>query len=229
MGFARNFKQNHRTDNIKINEFMALVYSGMAGGLFLTAVTAFFVMNSGILFSLMIANKYIYFGLLLLELVIVFGITLMIEKISYKTAAIALIFYSILNGITLTPIFYVYTSGSIVAAFFTTSAMFLGMTFLGYTIKKDLGYLGKFFLMALIGFIAALIINFFLKSTLIDFFISVAGVLLFAGLTVYDTQRIRKAARYTKDKKYALVSSLSLYLNFINIFLNLLRLMGRRT
>lgn len=209
------------------NNFMTHVYSWMALGLGLTAFVSFMIMNSNTLFEFLISNKYIYFGLILVEIGIVIALNWKIDSMNYATAVISFLFYSVMSGVTLTPVLYVYTTGSVATAFFTTSAMFIGMSFAGYVIKRDLSHLASFFMIALIGFMAALIINIFLRNTIIDFAISILGVLLFAGLTVYDTQRIRKMAN-GMENKYTIVSALSLYLNFINMFINILRLIGRR-
>ena len=153
-------------------------------------------------------------------------------KMSFSTAGIMFALYSVLNGVTMAFIFIAYTSTSIATAFFVTAGMFAAMSFIGFVTKKDLSSFGSFFTMALIGLIIASVVNIFLNSSVMYWIITYVGVLLFVGLTAYDTQKIKQMLIEYGDEvndstqKLALIGSLSLYLDFINLFLYILRLFG---
>lgn len=153
-------------------------------------------------------------------------------KMSFSTAGIMFALYSVLNGVTMSFIFIAYTSTSIATAFFVTAGMFAAMSFIGFVTKKDLSSFGSFFTMALIGLIIASVVNIFLNSSVMYWIITYVGVLLFVGLTAYDTQKIKQMLIEYGDEvndstqKLALIGSLSLYLDFINLFLYILRLFG---
>jgi len=150
------------------------------------------------------------------------------------TATLLFVLYSVINGVVLSSIFLIYTMTSIASVFFITAGTFAVMAFIGYTTKTDLTSLGKILMMALIGLIIASLVNvFFIKSTGFDLIVSYAGVLIFVGLTVYDSQKIKRMLEMAPDaseasQKLALVGALSLYLDFINLFIYLLRILGRR-
>jgi len=167
------------------------------------------------------------------ELAIVIGVSAAINKLSLLTATLLFVLYSVINGALLSSIFLIYTESSIATVFFITAGTFAAMSFFGYTTKTDLTSWGKLLMMALIGLIIATVVNLFMKSSGLEMVISYAGVLIFVGLTAYDTQKIKEMCLQAPDagetmQKYALLGALSLYLDFINLFIYLLRIFGRR-
>lgn len=202
------------------SEFMVKVYSWMSAGVGLTALASLFVVSSG-LGAVIAASPGLLVTLLLVELGLVFGYSLI--RPNFTTSVAMLATYAILNGVTLSPMFLMYGLGLAAQAFAATSAMFLGMAILGHTTKKDLSGMGTFFTMALIGTLVLLIIDIFVASTLFSLLVSVGVVVLFAGLTVYDAQKI-KGMQISNSS--ALDGALTLYLDFINMFIHVLRIMG---
>jgi Integral membrane protein, interacts with FtsH len=172
--------------------------------------------------------------LIIAEFALVIGVSAAINKLSLSVATLMFVLYSVINGALLSSIFLVYTQSSIATVFFITAGTFAAMAFIGYTTKTDLSSFGKYILMALIGVIIATLVNaFFVKSSGFDLILSYAGVLIFVGLTVYDSQKIKRMLEQAPDagevaQKYALLGALSLYLDFINLFIYLLRIFGRR-
>lgn len=216
-------------------ELMRNVYLWMAGALAVSGLTAFYVASSPAFLELIFANSVAFWGLVIVELGLVFGLGLGIQKMSYPVAACMFALYSILNGATLATIFMLYTMESITATFFITAGTFGTMALIGTFVKRDMSKLGGLSLMVLIGVVVATVVNLFLKSTVLDLVISIVGVLVFVGLTAYDAQRIKLmmeeyAAAGDGDvvKKAAVMGALSLYLDFVNLFLYLLRFLGRR-
>lgn len=171
--------------------------------------------------------------MIIAEFALVFMITGMLNRVSLTTATLMFVAYSVLNGAVLSSIFMVYTMSSIGQVFFITAATFAVMAFIGYTTKTDLTSMGKILFMALIGIIIATVVNIFLHSTGLQTVVSYLGVLIFVGLTAYDSQKIKNML-YDQDaadesaQKLALVGALTLYLDFINLFLYLLRILGSR-
>ena len=211
---------------------MRKVYVWMAMALAITAITAYGVASSPALTSLIFGNKLIFFGLIIAELVLVFWVSARIEKLSLTKATLMFIVYSVLNGATLATIFFAYSPEIITKTFFVTAGTFGAMAVYGYFTKSDLSSWGKLLIMAVIGLIIAGLVNIFLRSSLMDLVISVIGVLIFVGLTAYDSQKIKRMLMMQADmgetaQKVALMGALSLYLDFINLFLYLLRLFGR--
>ena len=212
---------------------MRKVYLWMTLALGITGLCAYWVAKSGIVYTLF-SSSALMWVLILAELGLVIGLSAAIHKISLTTATLLFVAYSVLNGITFSTIFVIYEPAVIAKVFFITAGAFAGLAFVGYTIKKDLSAMGKFFIMALIGIIIATIVNiFFVKSPGFDLIICYAGVLIFAGLTAYDSQKIKEMClsyEYADStaQKMALLGSLTLYLDFINLFLYLLRIFGRR-
>ena len=211
---------------------MRKVYVWMAMALAITAITAYGVASSPALTSLIFGNKLIFFGLIIAELVLVFWVSARIEKLSLTKATLMFIVYSVLNGATLATIFFAYSPEIITKTFFVTAGTFGAMAVYGYFTKSDLSSWGKLLIMAVIGLIIAGVVNIFLRSQLMDFVVSVIGVLIFVGLTAYDSQKIKRMLMMQADmgetaQKVALMGALSLYLDFINLFLYLLRLFGR--
>ena len=215
---------------------MQRVYLWMALGLVLTASVAFYVANSVTLLSLIFSSQWTFLGLVLVELGLVIGITRAINRLS-PTAAVGLfLLYAAVNGVTLSAIFLVYDLGSVALTFGTTAVVFGIMSFVGWTTKQDLSKWGGILFMALIGLIVASVANYFLASTALDAIITYAGVLIFLGLTVYDTNKIKlmataaafQGADGTAVSRIGVLGALRLYLDFINLFLFMLRLLGRR-
>ena len=211
---------------------MRKVYVWMAMALAITAITAYGVASSPALTSLIFGNKLIFFGLIIAELVLVFWVSARIEKLSLTKATLMFIVYSVLNGATLATIFFAYSPEIITKTFFVTAGTFGAMAVYGYFTKSDLSSWGKLLILAVIGLIIAGVVNIFLRSSLMDFVVSMVGVLIFVGLTAYDSQKIKRMLMMQADmgetaQKVALMGALSLYLDFINLFLYLLRLFGR--
>ena len=210
---------------------MRRVYGQMTFGLLATALTSFLVLSSEPLKALLLSNKIIFLLMFVSELGLVIFLSARINKMSTTMSKVVFYLYSILNGITLTPIFFVYTSSSIAATFAITAGMFGAMTIFGYVTRQDLSKMGSFLFMALIGLIVCLVVNLFIHSTMFEMLISFAGVLIFVGLTAWDTQAIKRMcaeADTTTVGKVATMGALTLYLDFINLFIYLLRLFGDR-
>lgn len=213
---------------------MRKVYVWMTLALVLTGITAYGVASSPGLMMTIIQTPAVMWGLIIAELAIVIAISAAINRLSLTTATLLFVLYSVLNGATFSLIFAVYTMSSIANVFFITAGTFGVMAAYGYFTKRDLSSWGKLLLMALIGLIIATLVNVFLvKSSGFDLILSYAGVLIFVGLTAYDTQKIKQMLAMQTDmgegaQKVALLGALSLYLDFINLFLYLLRIFGRR-
>ena len=222
-----------RTD-VLVNEFVGSVYNWMCIGLALTGAMALYVSGNEGLIRLIYGNSFILFGLIIVELGLVFAISGMVARMSAATATGLFLLYSTLNGVTLSFIFLVYARASIVSTFFVCSATFLACSIYGYTTKKDLTSWGGFLMMGLIGIIIASLVNLFIRSSAMSTIVSYIGVLVFVGLTAYDTQKIKNMALAQPAgldggvvRKGAILGALSLYLDFINLFLMLLRIFGQ--
>ena len=213
---------------------MRNVYTWMACGLAMTALTAMIVgRNENWVYTL--ATSGMYWGLLIAEVVLVIFLSARIHKMSFATAGLMFAAYAILNGVTMSFIMLAYTAESIAQAFFVTAGTFGGMSLVGFFIKKDLSAMGRTLMMALIGLIIATIVNIFWQNSMMASILNYAGVIIFVGLTAYDTQKIKvmlQQAQYAgisdQTNKLALMGSLTLYLDFINLFLYILRLFGNR-
>lgn len=213
---------------------MRNVYTWMACGLAMTALTAMIVgRNENWVYT--IATSGMYWGLLIAEVVLVIFLSARINKLSFATAGLMFAAYAILNGVTMSFIMLVYTAESIAQAFFVTAGTFGGMSLVGYFTKKDLSVMGRTLMMALIGLIIATIVNIFWQNSMMASILNYAGVIIFVGLTAYDTQKIKvmfqqvqHAGINDETNKLALIGSLTLYLDFINLFLYILRLFGDR-
>lgn len=210
---------------------MRKVYVWMTLALVITGLTAYGIANSPGLFYAIVSNHFLFWGLVIGEFALVLGINSAIHRLSITTATLLFILYSVVNGATLSVIFMVYALTSIANVFFITAGTFAVMAFIGYTTRKDLTSLGKMLFMGLIGIIIATVVNIFLGSSMLNMIVSYAGILVFIGLTAYDSQKIKRLL-YTADstdesaQKIALLGSLTLYLDFINLFLMLLRIFG---
>ena len=212
---------------------MRKVYVWMTLALVITGVTAYGVATSPGLMMAIATNKLLFWGLIIAEFGLVVAISAAINKLSLTTATLLFVLYSVINGATLSFIFAIYTMSSIASVFFITAGTFAVMAVIGYTTKKDLTSMGKILFMALIGIVIATIVNIFLKSTGLQMIVSYLGVLIFVGLTAYDSQKIKQMLLMAPDagegaQKIALLGALSLYLDFVNLFIYLLRIFGRR-
>ena len=210
---------------------MRKVYTWMALALVITGVTAYGVANSPAILQMIVTNKILFFGLLIGELALVWGVSAMIDRLSLTTATLLFVLYSVINGVTLSFIFLAYTYQSITSVFFITAGTFAAMALFGYFTKTDLSSIGRILFMALIGLIIATIVNIFVKSSGLGLILNYVGVLIFVGLTAWDTQKIKQMRATAADtgetaQKVALMGALSLYLDFINLFLYLLRIFG---
>ena len=207
------------------------VYVWMCAALLITAGTAYRVSTSEELLRLIFSSKLSFFGLIIAQFAIVWFLSARIKSLSFTTATILFALYSILMGVTMSCIFIAYTQSSIASTFFITAGTFAVMSIYGFTTKRDLTSIGNLLFMALVGLIIAMLVNFFLKSSMMDLVISCIGVLIFVGLTAYDTQKIKalmNRENTEENQKMAIIGSLMLYLDFINLFLFLLRIFGRR-
>ncbi len=212
--------------------YMRHVYTWMTAGLAVTAVVALAVAGSPDLRQLIFSNFIVMIALIVAQFGIVIALSAAVHKMSAAMATGMFMLYSLLTGLTLSSIFIVYPIGSIANAFITTAGMFLAMSIYGTVTKRDLTGMGNFLFMGLIGIIIASIVNIFLGSSMMDFVISVVGVIVFTGLTAYDTNKLRQfgAGAPLDDsvaiRRGAILGALTLYLDFINLFLMLLRLFG---
>jgi len=212
---------------------MRKVYVWMTLALVITGFTAYYVAHSETLLMALVTNQILFWGLAIAELALVIGLSAAINRLSLTTATLMFVLYSVINGATMSFIFLVYTQSSIVNVFFITAGTFAAMALFGYFTKADLTSLGKILIMALIGIIIATIVNIFTKSEGLAVILNYLGVLVFVGLTAYDSQKIKQMLMMAPDagegaQKIALLGALSLYLDFINLFLYLLRIFGSR-
>ena len=212
--------------------FMASVYRWMTFGLGLTALVAFAVASSEEALRFIVANKFVFFGLILAELGLVVALSAAAARLSAATAGGLFLLYSALNGATLSVVLLAYTGASVTLAFVSTAGMFLAMSVYATVTRKDLSSWGSFLFMGLIGVVIASLVNLFLHSSMVTFIVSCMSVVVFTGLTAYDTQKLRVFARAggagVAGGALAVNGALSLYLDFINLFLALLRLLGGR-
>jgi FtsH-binding integral membrane protein len=219
---------------VLVNDFVRSVYNWMGVGLALTGLVAFYVSNSESMVRLIFGNPIIFFVLIFAELGLVFAISGMVNRLSAGTATALVLLYAGLNGLTLSFVFLAYTRTSVVSTFFICAATFVGCSLYGWATKKDLTSMGGFLMMGLIGIIIASLVNLFIRSSAMSMIISYIGVIVFVGLTAYDTQKIKNMAMTQPDglaagvvRKGAILGALSLYLDFINLFLMLLRIFGQ--
>ena len=215
----------------RVSAFLTKVYGWMFIGLGITAAVAYFVASSPALISALMANRLVFFALVLVELGLVFFLSARVHSLQPGTAAGLFVGYAALNGVTLSLILLIYTGASIATTFIVTGAMFGALAVYGTTTSRSLAGAGQFFFMGLIGLVLASIVGVFWHSDALQFLITVVGVIVFTGLTAWDAQRLKQMALTLPDGQagaYAVVGALSLYLNFVNLFLMLLRLQGRR-
>lgn len=210
------------------------VYTWMALALVITGAVAMYMAKSMTLLSMIMQNSLLFWGILIAELGVVWYLSARIHRISFTSATLLFILYSILNGATLSMIFLIYTMSSIATTFFVTAGTFGVMALFGYVTKKDLTRLGSLCFMGIIGIIIASLVNIFLQNSMMEMIISYIGVLLFVGLTAYDSQKIKRLLMQDgveineTTQKIALLGAMTLYLDFINLFLYLLRILGDR-
>lgn len=212
---------------------MRKVYVWMSLALVITGFTAYYVASNESLLMTIVTNQILFWGLVIAELVLVIALSAAINKLSLTVATFMFVAYSVINGVTLSFIFIVYAMSSIASAFLITAGTFAAMALFGYFTKTDLTSMGKILMMALVGIIIATIVNIFLKSSGLEMILNYLGVLVFVGLTAYDSQKIKQMLLQAPDagegaQKIALLGALSLYLDFINLFLYILRLFGKR-
>lgn len=208
------------------------VYSWMTAGLLVTGAVAMFVAGNDALMGAIFGNSLVFFGLIIAELALVWILSANIGRLPVATATGMFLGYSALNGLTMAAIFWIYTSASIASTFFITAGTFGAMSAYGYVTKRDLSGMGNFLFMALLGLIIASVVNIFWANSTLYWIITYAGVLIFVALTAYDTQKIKRLAEQVSDEtgagRVAIMGALTLYLDFINLFLYLLRIIGVR-
>ncbi len=212
--------------------YMRQVYQWMTLGLGVTTLMAWFVASTPAVQQVIFGNSLIMIGLIVAQFGLVIAISAAVHKMSGSTATGLFLLYSALTGATLSSIFVIYPIASITNAFLVTTGTFLAMTVYGTVTKRDLTAMGSFLFMGLIGIVIAMVVNIFLQSAMMDFVVSCLGVLIFTGLTAYDTQKLRRFGESapmddaTAMRRGAILGALTLYLDFINLFLMLLRLFG---
>ncbi len=223
-------------DQIKTEQasFITKVFMWMTLALAVTGFVALLAAsNIEFMESVFLTNRFIFYGLIGLELVLVFVLVGLVKKMSANLATLVFLGYALINGLTLSVIFLIYTPESIAVTFFVTAGTFAVMAFVGYTTKKDLTSFGNLLYMALFGIIIASVVNWLMQSEMLYWIITYVGVAVFVGLVAYDTQKIKNMniignEGTDEDKKEAIMGALTLYLDFINLFLMLLRLLGNK-
>lgn len=218
---------------IETRSFIQKVYAWMSVGLAVTGGCALAMASDPAMIMALVQNKVLFYGMIIAELGLVIFLSGWVKTMQVGTARLAFLSYAALTGVTISVIFLVYTSGSIANAFFLTGGMFAVMSVYGYTTKTDLTSMGNFMMMGLIGVILASVVNWWVKSPAVEWAVSIISVIVFTGLTAYDTQKIKALnvignAGTDEDTKEAISGALTLYLDFINLFLSLLRLTGKR-
>lgn len=225
-------RQQEMTNASTFKVLMRKVYLWMTLALMITGITAAGVANSPNILALIYSSQVVMWGIIIAEFGLVIYISARLEKLSLSTATTLFALYSILNGVMLSSIFLLYSTAIISKVFFITAGTFGVTALYGYTTKKDLSSLGNILFMALIGLVIATVVNVFMKSAMFDLILSYIGVIIFVGLTAWDSQKIKHMMMVQQDadesaQKLALIGALSLYLDFINLFLYLLRIFGR--
>ncbi|CNE42451.1 Bax inhibitor-1/YccA family protein [Yersinia enterocolitica] len=220
--------------NSGIQAYMAQVYGWMTCGLLLTAVVAWYAANTPAVMNFIFSSQITFFGLIIVQLGLVFVISGMVNRLSGSMATSLFMLYSALTGLTLSSILIMYTGASIASTFIICAGMFGAMSVYGYTTKRDLSGMGSMLFMGLIGIVLASIVNIWLKSPALMWAVTYIGVLVFVGLTASDTQKLKNMGAQLDSndrdnfRKYSIVGALTLYLDFINLFLMLLRIFGNR-
>ena len=230
--FEKMIREQEGSLSLAFPALMRKVYVWMALALALTGLTAYGIANNTNLAFTLISNRALFWGIAIAEFALVVFLSARIQKLSLSTATLSFLLYSVLNGVTMSLIFLAFTASSIATTFSITAGTFGVMAVYGYVTKTDLSKWGNILRMALLGLIVALVVNIFLHNSMLDLIISGIGVVLFTGLTAYDSQKIKTALamqEYPDEnaQKIALIGALNLYLDFINLFLYLLRFFGR--
>ena len=218
-------------DHDDVTSFLRAVYGWMCAGLAITALVAYVIASTPALIGALVSNQLLFLALFLVQLGVVFFLSFRVDRIAPSTATLLFIGYSALTGVTFSVILLAYTGASIASTFVVTAGMFGALALYGTTTSRSLAGVGQFMFMGLIGLIIASVVGFFWRNSALEFLISVVGVLVFTGLTAWDAQRLRLMATQISGSQvgsYAIVGALSLYLNFINLFLFMLRFMGGR-
>ncbi len=220
---------------LSFSNVMTQVYLWMTVALMLTAGTAFLTVSSPTMLNFIYGNMPIIWGLFIAELVLVIALSAGINRLSPTTATVIFLLYSLITGITISSIFFAYSLGTITQAFAASALTFGAMTIFGFTVKKDLSGIGRILIMSLFGLIIGSVINFFWQNSLFDSLLTYAGIAIFIGLTATDTQKIKILAEKAEasgdplaPRRVAILGALTLYLDFINLFLEILRMMGRK-
>ena len=214
-------------------EFLRRVFGWMAAGLMLTGITAMLTISTPEMLEFIFGGRFVYLGLILAQLGLVVWLSARVGAMSAVTATLVFLAYSLLTGVTLSAVFLIYTSSSLASTFFVAAGMFAVMFAYGSMTRRDLTGMGSFMAMGLIGIIIASVVNMFMHSEMIYWITTYIGILVFVGLTAYDAQQIRAMSVVVleggeAEQKGAIIGALRLYLDFINLFLLLLRLLGRR-
>jgi FtsH-binding integral membrane protein len=215
----------------RVTTFLRAVYAWMCAGLVITAITAAFVAGSPSLISAIVMNPMLFWGLAIVQLGIVFVLSARVERLASSTAALLFVAYSALTGVTISFVLLAYTSESVASTFVVTAGMFGALAVYGTMTRRSLSGFGHFLFMGLIGLVLASIVGIFWHSDALQFVISFVGVIIFTGLAAYDAQRLKAMALSMPEGQtgsYAIVGALALYLDFINLFLFLLRFLGNR-
>lgn len=231
MSYEKDYGYKSSTQIVQAT--MSKVYAWMTLALAVSAIAAFYTASSETLIRFIYGTRWGIWALLIAEIALVVYLSARLNKMSFATGAFVFGIYSMLNGITLSSILLAYSPGTVYTAFLSTALTFGVMSFIGYTTKKDLTSIGSFLMMALVGLIIASLVNLFLRNSMMDTIITYLGLFLFIGLTAYDTQKIKQTLSMQGQwgidvRKIALIGALSLYLDFINLFLNIVRLLGDR-
>lgn len=232
MGYETKLStKQYQTTAVATNTLVRSVYIWMCTALLLTGATASLVANSPVLINMIYSNQILLWILLIAEFALVWTISAKVTSFSLPTLSGLFMLYSVLTGMTLSVLFVIYTAASLASTFFITAGTFAVMSIYGYLTKSDLTKLGNLCLMALIGIIIASVVNLFLRNETLYWIVSYIGVLVFIGLIAYDTQKIKALSTLETNEhtqKLAICGALSLYLDFINLFIMLLRIFGKR-
>ncbi|QXE91991.1 Bax inhibitor-1/YccA family protein [Geomonas subterranea] len=220
------YQTQYRTITVVNSGVMRGVYGWMSGGLLLTALVSVITASTPALLQAILGNRILFYALLFGELGLVVAISGAINRISTAAASLLFLLYAALNGLTMSTIFVAYTHSSIASTFLVTAGMFGAMSLYGYLTRSDLSSWGSFLFMGLVGVVIASLVNIFLHSSMLNWVLSLCGIIVFTGLTAYDTQRIKQMGN--SGGKGAILGALTLYLDFINMFLLLLRFLGDR-
>lgn len=232
MSYNLNTATDHyQTTTVGTNTLIRNVYTWMCTALLLTGATATLIANTPSIAEAVVSNSIFFWGLIIAQFGLVWAISSRVDKFSLKTLSVLFMLYSVLTGVTFSVLFMIYTAESIASTFFVTAGTFGAMSIYGYVTKKDLTKLGNLCMMALIGIIIASVVNIFLKSEMMYWIVTYIGVAVFIGLIAYDTQKIKALAGMGNNEysqKLAICGALTLYLDFINLFIMLLRILGKR-